>query len=194
VNNGTVAGTLAGTTVTVGSMAAPVLYASETQINAIAPYEISNEALAVVQVQYQGGAATQAVQLQSASPGAFTLNSTGTGGIVAANQDGTINGPNNPAAKGSYVTIYFTGGGQTNPAGVTGSVTGSVLKWLTQPISVTVGNQPAIVGFDGSAPTFVDGVDQLNIQISPNTPSGAQPIIINVGGFSSPPTVTLTVQ
>jgi uncharacterized protein (TIGR03437 family) len=194
VNNGTVSGTLAGTTVTVGSIAAPVLYTSTTQINAIAPYEISGQSQVTVQVVYQGTAATQAVPVQSASPGAFTLNSAGTGGVVAANQDGTINGPNNPAAKGSYVTIYFTGGGQTNPAGVTGSVTGSVLKWLTQPITVTVGNQPATVGFDGSAPTFVDGVDQLNIQLSPNTPSGAQPIIINVGGFSSPSTVTLAVQ
>jgi uncharacterized protein (TIGR03437 family) len=194
VNNGTVNGVLAGTTVMVGSIAAPVLYTSATQVNAIAPYEISGQGQVTVQVQYQTGSATQAVQVQSASPGAFTLNSAGTGGVVAANQDGTINGPSNPAAKGSYVTIYFTGGGQTNPAGVTGSVTGSVLKWLTQPITVTVGNQPATVGFDGSAPTFVDGVDQLNIQLSPNTPSGAQPIIISIGGFSSPSTVTLAVQ
>jgi uncharacterized protein (TIGR03437 family) len=189
-----VSGALAGTTVTVGSMAAPVLYTSANQINAIAPYEISSQAQVTVQVQYQGAAATQTVQVQSASPGTFTLNSAGTGGVVAANQDGTINGSNNPASKGSYVTIYFTGGGQTNPSGVTGSVTGSVLKRLTQPIAVTVGNQPATVGFDGSAPTFVDGVNQLNIQLSPNTPSGAQPIIINVGGFSSPSTVTLAVQ
>jgi uncharacterized protein (TIGR03437 family) len=194
VNNSTVSGTLAGTTVTVASIAAPVLYASATQINAIAPYEISGQSQVSIQVQYQGAAATQSVQVQTASPGAFTLNSAGTGGVVAANQDGTINGPNNPAAKGSYVTIYFTGGGQTSPGGVTGSVTGAVLKWLAQPITVTVGNQLATVGFDGSAPTFVDGVDQLNIQLSPNTPSGAQPIIINVGGFSSPSTVTLAVQ
>ena len=155
VNNGTVSGNLAGTTVMVGSIAAPVLYTSATQINAIAPYEISSQSQVAVQVQYQGAAATQAVQVQGASPGAFTLNSAGTGGVVAANQDGTINGPNNPAAKGSYVTIYFTGGGQTNLAGVTGSVTGSVPKWLAQPITVTVGNQPATVGFDGSAPRFV---------------------------------------
>jgi uncharacterized protein (TIGR03437 family) len=110
------------------------------------------------------------------------------------NQDGTINGPSNPAAKGSYVTIYLTGGGQTNPAGVTGSVTGSVLKWLTQAMSVTVGNQPATVTFDGSAPTYVDGLDQLNIQLSPNTPSGAQAVVITVGGISSPPSATIAVQ
>jgi len=57
-----------------------------------------------------------------------------------------------------------------------------------------VGNQPATVTFDGSAPTFVDGVDQLNIQLSPNTPSGAQPVVITVGGVSSPGTATIFVQ
>ena len=82
------------------------------------------------------------------------------------------------------VTVYFTTGGQTNPPGVTGSVAGAVLEWLTQAISVTVGDQPATVSLDGSAPTFVDGVDQLNIQLSQNTPSGAQPIVITIGGIS----------
>ena len=172
---GGVSTTLAGTQVMVGAVAAPILYSSATQINAIAPYEISGQSQVTVQVQYQGSGATQALQVTNASPGAFTLNASGSGPVVAANQDYSINGPSNPAAKGSYVTIYFTGGGQTNPAGVTGSVIGSVLKWLTQPISVTVGNQPAIVDFDGSAPSFVDGVDQLNIQLSPSTPSGARP-------------------
>jgi uncharacterized protein (TIGR03437 family) len=195
VNNGGIGGLLAGTQVIVGSLAAPVLYTSATQINAIAPYEIAGQSQATIRVQSQGvSSASQSVQVIPASPGAFTLNSSGFGPVVAANQDGTINGSGNPAAKGSYVTIYFTGGGQTNPVGLTGSVTGAILKWLIQPISVTVGNQAAIVSFDGSAPTFVDGVDQLNIQLSPNTPSGAQPIVITIGGISSPSSVTLAVQ
>jgi uncharacterized protein (TIGR03437 family) len=195
VNSAGMVGTsLAGTQVTFGSVAAPVLYSSATQINVVAPYELAGQAQATMTVQYQGASASRTLSIQSASPGAYTLNSSGSGPVVAANQDYSINGPSNPATKGSYVTIYFTGGGQTNPSGVTGSVTGSVLKWLTQAISVTVGNQPAFVGFDGSAPTFVDGVDQLNIQLSPNTPSGAQPVVITIGGVSSPGSVTLAVQ
>lgn len=87
-----------------------------------------------------------------------------------------MNGPSNLAVKGSYVTIYFTGGGQTNPPGVTGSITGSTLKWPTQAISATVGNQPAAVSFDESAPTFVDGVDSSTSNSPRNTPSGAQPV------------------
>lgn len=187
--------TLAGTRVFFGSIAAPITYTSATQINVITPYELEGQSNVSIQVQYQGvSSASTAVQVASASPGAYTLNASGTGPVVAANQDGTLNGSGNPAAKGSYVTIYFTGGGQTNPPGVTGSVTGTVLKWLTQGISVAVGGQPATVTFDGSAPTLVDGVDQLNIQLSPNTPSGAQPIVITIGGISSPSSGTLSVQ
>jgi uncharacterized protein (TIGR03437 family) len=186
--------TLAGTRVLIGSVAAPILYTSTGQINAVAPYEIAGQSEVAVEVQYQGAQATRIVQVANASPAAYTANSSGSGPVAALNQDGTINGPSNPAAKGSYVTIYFTGGGQTNPPGVTGSVTGSVLKWLTQSISVTVGNQPATVTFDGSAPAFVDGADQLNIQLSPNTPSGAQAVVITVGGIASPASGTLAVQ
>jgi uncharacterized protein (TIGR03437 family) len=185
---------LGGTQVMVGKVAAPILYSSATQVNAIVPYETAGLSQVSIEVRYNGGAATQLVQVQAASPGAFTENSAGTGNVVAANQDGTINGPSNPAAKGSVVTIYWTGGGQTNPSGVTGSVTGAVLKWLTGPISVSVGNQPATVLFDGSAPSFVDGVDQLNIRLSPSTPSGAQPLIVTVGGIAGPAFATLSIQ
>ncbi|HEX3743529.1 MAG TPA: IPT/TIG domain-containing protein [Bryobacteraceae bacterium] len=187
--------TLGGTRVLFGSVAAPILYASAGQINAVVPYEMAGQSQAAMQVQYGSGAASQTVQIASAAPGIFTLDASGSGQAVAVNLDGgTVNGSANPAAKGSYVTVYFTGGGQTSPAGVTGSVTGAVLKWLAQSISVTVGNQPAIVQFDGAAPTFVDGLIQLNIQLSPNTPSGDQPVAITVGGVTSPVTATVAVK
>jgi uncharacterized protein (TIGR03437 family) len=92
--------------------------------------------------------------------------------------------------------MYFTGGGQTNPLGVTGSLTSaSPLKWLAQGVSVAVGGSPAVVTYSGDAPTFVDGFLQLNIKLSDNTPSGsALPVIITVGSASSPATATLAVQ
>jgi uncharacterized protein (TIGR03437 family) len=195
-NTGMVDSTLAGTVVLFGSFAAPITYASAAQINAIVPYEVAGPPQIAVQVQYQGAVSNSfTVQVAAAAPGAFTFNSTGAGQAVAANQDGSFNGPSNPAPKGSYLTIYFTGGGQTNPSGVTGSVTGAVLKWLAQPITVTVGGQQVTVAFDGTAPTFVDGVGQLNIQLPTAMPSGsALPLVITVGGFASPNTATLAVQ
>jgi uncharacterized protein (TIGR03437 family) len=195
-STGMVDTTLAGSKVFFGSFAAPITYASATQVNAIVPYEIAGQTSVVMQVQYQGAqSAGLGLQVASSAPGVFTFNSTGSGQAAAANQDGTFNGPSSPAAKGSYVTIYFTGGGETNPLGVTGSVAGPALKWLTQNISVTVGGVPAIVQFDGAAPGFVDGVGQLNIQLGTGTPSGpTQPLAVTVAGIKSPTTATLAVQ
>jgi uncharacterized protein (TIGR03437 family) len=187
--------TLSGSRVSFGSFAAPITYTSASQINAIVPYEIAGQSAVVMEVQYQGAvSAGTLLQVASAAPGAFTFSGTGSGQATAANQDGSLNGPSNPAAKGSYVTIYFTGGGQTNPPGVTGSVTGAVLKWLTQAVSAAVGGKPATVAFDGAAPTFVDGVGQLNIQLANGTPSGTQAPVITVGGVNSPATATISIQ
>jgi uncharacterized protein (TIGR03437 family) len=192
----TVATALADTRVMFGSFAAPITYTSAGQVNAIVPYEVAGLTQVPIQVQYHGAySVPQTFQVAAASPAAFTFNSTGSGTAIAANQDGIFNGPSSPAEKGSYVTIYFTGGGQTNPAGVTGSITRVGLKWLTQPIMVTVGGQSAAVLFDGAAPGLIDGLGQLNIQLSPNTPSGpAQSLIITVGGISSTANATLAVR
>ncbi|HUB80361.1 MAG TPA: IPT/TIG domain-containing protein [Bryobacteraceae bacterium] len=187
-------GNLGGVRVLFGTVAAPILYASAWQINAVVPYEIAGQSQVPIAIEYQSQPATATLPVASAAPGIYTLTASGTGQAVAIDQDGSVNGPANPAAKGSYVTIYFTGGGQTNPPGVTGSITGLGLKWLTQAISVTVGNQPATVQFDGSAPTLVDGVDQLNILLAPNTPSGAQPVVLAIGGISSTANATISVK
>ena len=45
---------LAGTTVLFNGIAAPLLYASATQVNAIVPYEKAGCTQATLQVQYQG--------------------------------------------------------------------------------------------------------------------------------------------
>lgn len=188
---------LAGTSVTFNGVAAPLLYVSATQVNAVVPYEVAGCTQATLKVQFQGTSSPgTSLPCASVAPGLFTLSGSGIGQAAAANQNGALNGPSSPAAAGSYVTVYFTGGGQTNPPGVTGSIVGtSVLKWLTQTATVTVGGVAATVAFDGAAPAFIDGLLQLNIQLSPNTPSGnAQPVVVTVGNVSSPATATLAVQ
>lgn len=188
--------TLAGVQVTIGGVPAPITYASAGQINAIVPYEIAGQTQVALTVQYQGASSTaQPLPVAAAAPGAFTLNSTGSGQAVAANQDGSLNGPSSPAPKGSYLVIYFTGGGQTVPAGATGSVNSLTILKQLQNVTATVGGQPATVTFAGAAPGLVDGVGQLNIQLPANIATGnALPLVISVNGIASPPTATLAVQ
>jgi uncharacterized protein (TIGR03437 family) len=122
------------------------------------------------------------------------MDSSGSGQAVALNQDGSINGPKNPATTGSYVSLYFTGGGVTDPPGIAGSVFDLVVSSLAQGSTATVGGVPATVTFAGNAPGFVGGVNQMNIQLGPGTPSGSVPVVITVGGHSSPATATIGVQ
>ena len=187
--------TLAGVRVFFGTIAAPILYASASQVNVVVPYELAGQPKVALQLSYGGNlSAGTSLAVANASPAVFTFNSTGSGQAAATNQDYSLNGPSNPAAKNSYVTIYFTGGGQTSPAGTTGGVNGLALKNLAA-TTATVGGVAATVTFSGAAPTFVDGVCQLNIQVSPNTPSGpAQPLVITIDGVSSPTTATIAVQ
>jgi uncharacterized protein (TIGR03437 family) len=52
----------------------------------------------------------------TANPGIFRLQVGQSVQAAAMNQDGTLNGRSNPAARGSVVTVWATGYGPTNPA------------------------------------------------------------------------------
>jgi uncharacterized protein (TIGR03437 family) len=201
--------TLAGVQVLVGGFPAAITYASATQVNAIVSWGAYPGRAGPVQVQYQG-AVSPVFQLgvDSVAPGVFTFNSTGMGQAVAANQDGSFNGPSgsgpfSPAPKGSFVVIYFTGCGELFPNQfLDGSVNPTnVLEPIENPGIVTVGGKLTDVYFMGQAPGLVGGVCQLNIKLPADIPTGdALPLVIGMGGALGPravlsqPNATLAVQ
>ena len=182
---------------------APLTYVSSTQINCVVPYEIGrfssgNPSVQVVFTGLPSNLMKLAPQALT-SPGIFATN--GTGQAAVLNQDGSVNGPGSPESAGHIVSIFMTGAGQTAPPGVTGSVTCSpscnTLQQIpvpVQPVTAVVGNQPATVTFYGEAPGLVAGVQQVNLIVPPNTPSGAVPLVISVGGIQSQSGVTLSVR
>jgi uncharacterized protein (TIGR03437 family) len=189
-----IAPALGGTQVLFGTAQAPLLYVSSTQINAVVPWSVAGQSAITVVVEGAAGSTSVNVAVATAAPGVFTQNATGTGQAIAVNQDGTMNSAANPAAAGSYVSVYFTGGGVTDPPGLTGSVNDDVVTTLAASFSATVGGVQGMVTFAGSAPGFVGGVNQMNILLSPNTPSGSVPLLVTVGGQSSAATATISVQ
>ena len=97
---GTVDTILGGTEVFFNNIAAPVIYASGTQVSVIVPYEIASDTSATMKVEYQGIASvSQTVRVINSSPGIFVANASGQGAIL--NQDGSPNSAQNPAAAGS---------------------------------------------------------------------------------------------
>jgi uncharacterized protein (TIGR03437 family) len=130
-----------------------------------------------------------------------TINGSGSGPAAILNADGiTVNGPTNPAEKGSTVSVFMTGEGVTTPASVTGRVTcfsGCTVAQLPVPllpVAVQVAGITAAVPFFAEAPSFVAGVLQVNFTIPPNAPSGAVSLVVSIGGANSQANVTVQVQ
>ncbi len=195
--NGTVATTLGNTSVTFNNVAAPLIYVSANQINAIAPYEIAGSTTANVVVSNNGvtSAAFQ-VNVTTASPAIFTFGQNGTGQGAILNQDLSVNGPANAAARGTVIAIYGTGEGTTTPASPTGSVTptsGTIPK-PTLPVTVTIGGVPAVTNYAGEAPALVAGVIQVNAVVPLNIAPGNQLVVVSVGGIASPAVVTAAIK
>jgi trimeric autotransporter adhesin len=197
-SSGGVATTLSNTQVLFDGIPAPIIYASGNQTSVMVPYEIAGRASTNIQVQYQG-VTSQSIPytVAQSAPGIYTLNQQGTGPGAILNQDYSLNGSGKPAAKGSVVQIFMTGEGQTSPAGVTGSVapnSANGLKSPVLPVNATVGGMTANVQYAGSAPGFITGVMQVNVLIPANAPSGAQPLVISVGGTPTQQGVTVAIQ
>jgi uncharacterized protein (TIGR03437 family) len=135
------------------------------------------------------------------SPGFFTLSQDGKGQAAARNQDGiTINGPANPASRGSVISLYGTGQGQVSPAVADGAPapanppastvavpTSDAKTCLTQQPSVcaAIGASFGNIQFSGLAPNYA-GLWQLNVQIPMDSLTGnAVPVKVVINGTSS---------
>ena len=168
----------------------------------MAPFEVTG-AKASVGVVYQGqAAAAVSVNVAPTAPAIFTANASGSGPAAALNiQKGvaTLNDAAHPANAGDVVTVYITGGGQTNPASINGKPGGDgsagnpfLLPLL--PVTVTVGGKNATVQFAGGAPGVVAGVMQVNLVVPAGLTAGAAPVIVQVGSTTSQTGVTIAVS
>ncbi|MFM2124769.1 MAG: hypothetical protein RL328_1220 [Acidobacteriota bacterium] len=193
--DGNVAKQLAGTRVWFDEFPAPMIYTSSGQISAVVPYGISGRRMVSVQAEYQGRRSNAvAMAVVAANPAIFTLNLTGSGPGAILNQDNSVNSATNPAPRGSVVQVYATGEGLTNPAGVDGRVNTSVFPTPTLNVFATIDGQISRVPYRGAAPFSITGLFQVNVEVPPTSRSGAVPIQIRVGPFSSPDGVTVYVQ
>jgi uncharacterized protein (TIGR03437 family) len=183
---GAMATTLSTTTVTFNGTPAPILYASASGTAVVAPYELAGSTSASVVIAY-GTQTTPAVTIPVASsaPGLFTSAETGSGELIAFNQDSTVNSASNAAARGTVVTFYATGDGVEDPTPVDGTVNGDFIHAPLSPVSVTIGGQAAQVIFDGSAPGLLAGVLQVEVVVPTGASTGAQPVVLTIGSTST---------
>ena len=184
---------LAGVTVTVNGVSAPVFYAGAGQINIQVPVEIGAGAAAATVTNACGSSGQVSFTVAQAAP--YILQ-TAAGEAIVLNQDYSVNGPSNPAKVGSVAQVYLIGiGPVTNPPadGVAASTT--QLSRSTLSYSATIGGwsiAPPAFGFLGLAPGWV-ALDQANLTVPAGLSTGAYPVMITVGGVASnAPTIYIT--
>ena len=199
-SQGRVSTMLGGVQVLFDGIPAPLIYASDSQIAAIVPYDVGGNRNLIgrsittitLPTAPQCGT-TNTVLVAAAKPGVFTANSAGFGQAAAANSDGSINSAANPAKPGSVVTLYITGAAQTNPPATDGSVANTTAN-IALPVTVTIGGQNAPVSYAGAAPGIVNGIYQINATVPSSLPYGGDlPVVIEVGDALSQNGVTIAV-
>jgi uncharacterized protein (TIGR03437 family) len=190
--------TLANTQVLFDGVPAPIIAVIAGQVNVMVPYGIAGRATTNVVVSYLGvPSAGLNYNVTTTVPGIYTVNQAGTGQGAILNQDFSINGPTNAAARGTVIAIYMTGEGVTSPPSVTGQLApldGTGLNKPVQTVTATVGGVNAPVQYYGSAPGLVYGVMQVNVLVPTTISTGNQPVVVTVGSANSQGAVTASIK
>ena len=180
---------LAGASVTVNGINAPLNYVSPGQINAQLPWEIQPGTAQVI-VNGCGSTAAMPVEVAASAPAIFQ---DANARASAMNQDGTTNAASNPAKVGSVITVSLTGiGAVTNqPATGAAAPVGGPASMATLGAAASIGGQPATLQFLGIAPGSV-WLDQAQVTV-PALDPGDYPLIVSIGNVASAPaTISVT--
>lgn len=178
-------GSLAGTTVTVGGITAPIFNVvninGSEQISFQIPID-ANPGSAVPVVLNNGFASVMVpVDLTATQPGIFVVN----GQAAALHLNYTLVTAASPAAAGETIILFCTGLGTVSPAVPTGQAASpTVISYSTAKFTATIAGLDAPVAFSGLAPGFV-ALDQVNLTVPSGAPSGSQDLILTGGGLSS---------
>ena len=178
---------VASTSVTFNGIPAPLVYVSPTQINAIVPFSLAGQTSVQAAVQrFDQASANFTVPLQDTAPAIFTSTQSGTGAAVVVQQ--VPNGPlsynsaTNPAPAGASLEIFATGQGVWTPPSQS-DVFFYGEPFTTQPVSLTIGGQPAKIAYSGTLGAMFSNwsVLQVNAVVPTGLSSGAQPVVLTIG-------------
>jgi uncharacterized protein (TIGR03437 family) len=173
-----------GVQVTFDQMPAPLLYVQNGQIDAIAPWSLTEGQTTEICVSFNGMTTNCLSRpVVNASPGVFTVDGRH---AAALNQDGSLNSAANPALLDSIVSIFATGLGPVTPSLSDGAIVGLPLPSLVLPVKLGFTSGSAIAqSFEmvepqnaGPAPFQVAGVSQIDF------PATAKALFLAVGGDS----------
>jgi uncharacterized protein (TIGR03437 family) len=190
--NGRFPVSLGGVQILVNGSPIPLLYVSDSQINAElpSPLQADQNGLAVLQLNY-ASIALPAFRIAVATSVFGVFENLLAGSLAVINQDGTHNSPTNPAKAGSYVSIYASGFGNIPGTPIDGAVaiaadnycSSCQLRIWSFAIDVT-----ETVQYFGPSPGLIDGLTQINFMIPADLKStgNAVQVYLSIPGSTYP--------
>ena len=173
--------TMAGASVKVNEIPAPIFYALPLQLGIQIPVEVSGSTAAIAVTVGSQTSAAQNVALEPLAPGIFTFTGNGLGAGAITHADGVAVTAQNPAHPNEVVIVYATGLGQTTPGVATGALPSGLTETVTRP-AVRIDGIDAEVQFSGLSGCCV-GLNQINVKIPAATRTGNDiPVVLTIGG------------
>jgi uncharacterized protein (TIGR03437 family) len=190
---------LTGLSLRFNGIAAPLLYASATQINLQVPFEIARQSQVILEVSSQLASPPVSesfiLAVLDRQPSVFLLPEDFTGTVfdaascngrsvsglrpLALNADGTLNSCANPAPSGSAVTIFMNGIGVTTPPQTTGTLSNSLTALSPGPaLLISPSQASATILSTSTIPGSIAGLAQVRIQLSSASASLTIPIYV----------------
>ncbi len=190
---------LDGVKVMINGKPAYVFYVSPTQVNVLAPKDLTTGPVTVQVTNAIGAGNVVTAVKQSVAPAWFAYSQQDSRYAVA--QDGLSYAligpkgllgsatPTRPASQGEVVVLYATGLGDTSPPYLDGQIIQTPLPLLSLP-QVFMGGVAATVQYAGIVEA---GVYQINVVV-PHIQSGDALLVIDVGGTQSSGAVFIPIQ
>jgi uncharacterized protein (TIGR03437 family) len=149
------------------------------------------------EVSVEGGT----INIQNYSPAFFTFNGSSIAALIAgtstaAAEIAVVPG-GRPAAPGEVVELYATGLGPSDPVYQAGEIVPSRAVPLRDRITLSIGGTTLAASdilYTGLAPGSISGLYQINARLSASAPNGNLPVILTIGGVSSPAGTTIPVR
>ena len=160
-SSGGLATSIGATQVAMNGIPAPLLYASDGQINALVPYEIAGaQQVSLTITSSVGTSQTGPLQAVANQPSIFAV----------LNPDGSVNSYANPAPAGGLVTFLISGAGALAPVLPDGTIAPSPAPAPVSPVSVNFTyDLPSItvpiIGRQSITPAYAAGVPGVVIDL-----------------------------
>jgi len=176
------ASSLAGTSVIIGGLPAPLYFVSPGQINALIPFELTPGPPYQLIVNNNGALSTpENIQSTAVTPGVAALPS----GYANAQHapDGSAITDASPAKPGEYVVLYLAGMGATTVPVASGApAPSSPLAQTVDAPLITLNSEPVSFTFSGLTPGLA-GLYQIDLQVPADAPNGDLSLVVSQPGF-----------